>query len=341
MAVEEFGRLLCGERAVLERSAQRWARQAVDWDLTTAARPAPPPARQTIARPVTVTGPGTFLSKAMRTLTFLPGRQDGWWFQRVDLPEALPTRVSVRNVWTTGDIVSNIVLRSGSPHNYVRMVEHIIALKTGLDLDNLVIQTDSGDPPIFNRGSLDLVEALESAGIVATPAAARWWTVKEPVTVVDARGAFLCLQPAAAGTPRLDVDCAVDFRDAIGRQRIRFPVQPEHVRLGATARTNTTAAKMWYCRTIGKLFADVRNLGYTVGNVLVAGKKSYLNPPRLMHEGKSLEAVWHRAALDLLAALALVEEGRLAGRAISYKSGHALDVRMITLLYLNDLLVEM
>ena len=60
-----------------------------------------------------------------------------------------------------------------------------------------------------------------------------------------------------------------------------------------------------------------------------------------MHEGKSLEAVWHRAVLDLLAAMALIEEGRFLGKITSYKAGHHLDVEAIRALYKHGLLTEM
>ena len=68
------------------------------------------------------------------------------------------TYVSIRNVWTSA---RNIVLRSGNPHNYLRMVEHIIALRLGMGVDDVVISTNSGDPPLFDRSSVDLVEAVE------------------------------------------------------------------------------------------------------------------------------------------------------------------------------------
>jgi UDP-3-O-acyl-N-acetylglucosamine deacetylase len=97
---------------------------------------------------------------------------------------------------------------------------------------------------------------------------------------------------------------------------------------------------MLYCKTIGKIFADVRNLGYTTKNILVAGRFWYFNKPGHVYKGKSLEAAWHRATLDLLAAVALIDRGRLAGKIISYKAGHALDVEMIRELYRRDLLVQ-
>lgn len=338
MAEEPYGRLLAGDEKQVRLSYEQWANQPVDNDLTNGPCPAAQRKQRTINEPVTLTGPGTFFGKATRTIRLEPTDLDGWWVDRMDLPQSLPTRVSIRNVWTTGEVVSNIVLRSGSPHNYVRMVEHIVALKVGMGLDNLMVRIDSGDPPIFERGSLDLVEAIEKSGFREQTGQTKYVTVKEKVTVGNAYDGFLTLMPCTSEKPRLHLDCAIDFPTAIGRQRLRLPLTTDHFRYGAEARTNTSASKMLYCRTIGKLFANIRNLGYTDKNVLVAGRNSYVNEPRLFHEGKSLEAIWHRATLDLLAAIALIDDGLFVGDVVSYKAGHALDVQMITMLYLNDLL---
>lgn len=334
-----WGTILNGRADVMRRAVEAWSAQPVDLDETGTPGPAYPADQTTIAGPVTFRGPGTFLGHETRTLTFEPCAREGWWFDRADRPEDLPTRVSVRNVWTTGQIVSNIVLRSGDPHNYCRMVEHVIALMPGLGVDRLVVKIDSGDPPLFERGSLDLVEAIEKAGIVGTGVPAGYITVREKVCVCSPQGAFVILAPPAGREPRLTIDAAVDFPTAIGRQRIRFVMNRDTFRRVAVARTNTSASKKLYCQTIGRVFADIRHLGYNRHNLLIAGRRGYLNKPRLIHNGKSLEAVWHRAALDLAAALALVEGGRFVGDVATYKAGHALDVKLIALLHLHDLLV--
>jgi UDP-3-O-acyl-N-acetylglucosamine deacetylase len=177
------------------------------------------------------------------------------------------------------------------------MIEHIVALKLGTDVDNVLIRLESGDPPLFERGSLDLLEALDSAGRVEQERPVRWFTVKEKVTVgMPGDLAYLTFHPAPAGSHALTTDCAIDFPTFIGKQRIKFPINPEHIRRGAEARTNTPYSKILFCRTIGKLFADIRNLGYTEKNVLIARKNSYYNEPKLIHEGRSLEAVWHTAS---------------------------------------------
>ncbi len=332
----EPGRILAGDPRRIAAGYRARAAHAVD-DVVenTAAPPLLRTRSTTIGEPFEVTGPGTFFGKAQRKLRFEPTTRQGWWFDRDDLPDMLPIAVSIYNVWTTAH---NIVLCSGSPHNYMRMVEHIVALKTGLQIDNVLIRLDSGDPPLFDRGCLDLVEAACKARIIEQAAPANWVTVSEPVTIGNDGTGFLTFLPYRSGDTPLWMDVAVDFQSAIGRQRLHLELTDETFHRGAAARTNTTVTKMIYCKTIGQLFADIRHLGYTARNILIAGRNRYWNEPQMFSGGKSLEAVWHRAAQDLVAALALIDTGRLAGRIISYKSGHSLDVAMIRHLYRHNLL---
>lgn len=337
MSEYEIGRVLLGEGDEIRRGVDQWSALPVDMTMRSPGAVPVGEHQTTLAGPFHVTGPGTYSGKDVSTLYFEPTDAEGWWFDRIDHKEELPVRVSVRNVWNTS---RSIVLRSGPTHNYIRMVEHIIALRLGMGLDNVIIRMDSGDPPLFDVGSLEIIEGVERVGI--TEQARRpltYWTVKEPVTVGGKHGSFLTIIPAEADSKSLCFDCAVDFPNAIGKQRIQFDLYSDAFRHGAHARTNCTRGMMLYCRTVGKLFADIRNLGYTDSNILIAGTNRYVNEAKLVQEGKSLEAVWHRATLDLVAALSLIETGRLAGRVYSYKAGHALDVRMVTQLYLHDLLV--
>ncbi len=95
-------------------------------------------------------------------------------------------------------------------------------------------------------------------------------------------------------------------------------------------------------RTVGWLMADTRNLGYTTDNILIHSKNRYYGEPRFVQpDGRSLEPVWHRATLDLLAALALIDAGRFVGRVVSYRAGHTLDVRAVAQLYLRELLTPL
>jgi UDP-3-O-acyl-N-acetylglucosamine deacetylase len=334
MSDTSYGLLLQGEASGLRRELDKFLAQPVD------RRWVPEDDRPgrfltTIREPVSVTGPGTFFGKAQRTLRFEPCETEGWWLHRTDLPDSMPIRVSANNIWTTQ---RNIVLCSGSPHNYVRMVEHIVALRLGLRLDNVMIKMDSGDPPLFDRGSMDLVEAIDRVGIRETVTPVSYVTVREPVSIMGPNGSFLVVKPCVGGVPVLDIDCAVNFKTAIGQQRLQMRLTPETARYGALARTNCSFAQMAFVKTVGQLFADTRNIGYTPRNILIAGRWGYYNKPMLVHEGKSLEAVWHRVILDLVAALALMDTGRFVGTVQSYKAGHSLDCTLVRLLYERNLL---
>ncbi|MFA5689537.1 MAG: UDP-3-O-acyl-N-acetylglucosamine deacetylase [Kiritimatiellales bacterium] len=341
MNIKTPGRLLAGNQNIIAASYDEFNRIPVDRDLRGQTGGAPRTAQQTIAQGVTVSGQGTFSRKSVTTITFEPTGREGWWLDRTDQPNSLPVRVAIDNVWTTGSIVSNIVLRAGNPHNYVRMAEHIIALRMGMDIDNLMIKIDSGDPPLFERGSLDLIEALNRAGRKDVDRPIKYVTVKEPVTLGWSAGQFVTLAPPENKTPMLTIDAAVNFSTAIGQQRLTFPVTYENILTGAEARTNTPYSKWIYCKTFGKIFADIRNLGYTDKNILIARRSRYQNEPRLIYNGKSLEAIWHRSSLDLLAAIALIPDARFVGEITSYKAGHRLDCDLITQLYLHDLLEEL
>ena len=333
------GRLLAGSEAGLRQSIEQFSAQAVDYVWTPTAGDVYSKRRTTLANAsAPVTGKGTFMRKAQRTLRFLPSEKPGWWIRRTDLHEQLMVEVSARNIWTSQ---RNIVLRAGSPHNYLRMVEHIVALRRGMGIDNVIVETDSGDPPLFDRSSMDLVEALEEAGTRELAEAAPLVTVREPVSIAGHRGDFITLLPAQAGETKLCMDVAVDFQSVVGRQRIQFEVTPKSFRHGAFARTNATHAQMILTKTLGVFLAETRNLGNTRENILIHGRKKYVNPPRMTEAvpGKSLEPVWHRAVLDLLAAISLIDSGRFVGRVVSYRAGHTLDCRLVTLLYLHDLLV--
>jgi UDP-3-O-[3-hydroxymyristoyl] N-acetylglucosamine deacetylase len=329
------GRVILGETQAVREAYARFHAQPVDvadlceGDAGYSAR------RTTLGGERSVSGPGTFYKRAQRTLTFKPSDEYGWWIDRTDLAEQLKTHVTIRNVWTSA---RNIVLRSGNPHNYLRMVEHIIALRLGMGVDDLVISTNAGDPPLFDRSSMDMVEAIEEAGIVERDEPARYVTVKEPVTFGGDRGDFLTFLPPEKGEKKLRMDCAIDFNSIIGKQRIVFDVTPKTFRHGAFARTNASHSQMLMVKAFGFLMADTRNLGYTQDNILIHGKTKFHGEPRFVQGGKALEPAWHRATLDLLAAIALIDTGRFVGRVVSYRAGHTLDVRAMGLLYLHDLL---
>jgi len=331
----EIGRVVLGDASVAA-AYSRFREQRIDETRLAPDRSCPFPAkRQGLLGEAPVAGVGTFKGSEKQTITFAPSERPGWWIRRMDQPEQLDTKVDIANLWTSAQ---NLVLRSGSPHNYLRMVEHIIALKAGLGVDNVLIKVDSGDPPLFDQSSLPLIKAMEHAKIAETDDDATYVTVKEPLAFGGRRGDFLLFLPAKDGERNLRIDCAISWNTVIGEQRVLFDVTPETFRYASLARTNATHRQYLLAKTVGKLFAATRNLGYNKKNILIHGPKRFYTEPRFHVDGKFLEPVWHRATLDLMAALSLTGEHRFVGTVVSYRAGHTLDCDAVRALYRNDLL---
>lgn len=334
-----IGRIVFGSAASIDAAYRLFRELPIDEMRLAGSRLSPfPSVRRTLAGEAPVAGIGTFQGSHKQTLTFAPSEKPGWWIRRMDQPEQLDTQVDIANLWTSAQ---NLVLRSGSPHNYLRMVEHIIALKLGLGIDDVLLKVNSGDPPLFDQSSLPLVKAVEHAGIRETDAPATCVTVKEPVAFGGSRGDFLLFLPAADGERNLRIDCGISWNTVIGDQRILFDVTPETFRYAALARTNATRRQYILAKTVGRLFASTRNLGYNERNILIHGKGRYYTEPRFPVGEKFLEPVWHRATLDLMAALALTGEHRFVGTVVSYRAGHTLDCDAIRALYRNGLLARL
>jgi UDP-3-O-acyl-N-acetylglucosamine deacetylase len=329
-----------GDAAALAYDAEALSMLPVDEERRAPEGWEPPRFESTVATETTVEGRGTYDKRARRTLRFLPSTASGWRFQRADLPGAAAIPVALSSVRSASRA---LLLGAGEGDaNCMGMAEHIIAHRLGLCLSNLTVEAASYDPPLFNVGSMEIVEALQAAGMredTARPLPTL--TVKQPVAILRPGGSgFLYWEPpATAGDRQMRLDVAVDFPTAIGRQRIQFDLCPQAFVHGAHARTNCAASEVLLARTIGWLIPKYRNFGYTRDNILIAGRKRYRNTPGLLlPNGKSLEAVWHRACLDLVAALSLLPHGWPCGRFVSYKGGHVLDVEFLTRLQREGLL---
>ena len=331
-----LGKTIFGNSAAIKYAYDEFMKLPVDEErLAGEGNPALPVKRRTLQGEASVAGVGTFFGAVKQTITFAPSERPGWWIRRLDLPEQLDTQIDISNLWTSAQ---NLVMRSGSPHNYLRMVEHIVALKLGLGVDDVLLKVNSGDPPLFDASSLPLVKAMEHAKIVEKPEDATYVTVKEPIAFGGRRGDFLLFLPAENGSRNLRIDCGISWNTIIGQQRVRFDATLDTFRYASEARTNCTYQQYLAAMTVGKLFAATRNWGYNKKNILIHGKKQFYSSPRFQVGDKFLEPVWHRATLDLMAALSLTGADRLCGTVVSYRAGHTLDCDAIRALYRNNLL---
>lgn len=198
-------------------------------------------------------------------------------------------------------------------------VEHLLAAFVGLGVDNVIVEVEGGEVPIFDGSSIAFVEAIETAGIEQQAASRRYLKVLKPIRVTDGRAKGELL-PYDAGF-RLEID--IDFaHPLIGRQRYAATLTPETFR-GDLARARTFG----FMSDVAKLWSAGYALGASLENTICLADDRVLNPAGLRF---SDEFVRHKA-LDAVGDLALAGLPIL-GRYRSVCGGHKLNAAVVTAL---------
>jgi UDP-3-O-[3-hydroxymyristoyl] N-acetylglucosamine deacetylase len=195
---------------------------------------------------------------------------------------------------------------------HVATVEHLMASLLGLGIDNVSIDIDGSEVPIFDGSAVSYVEAFDQAGIATLTAKRRYIRVLKPVRVENGRS-WAEFVPHA-GT-RLEVD--IDFDSpAIGRQFLGFELSE------ASFRKEVSRARTFgFIKDVERLWANGFALGSSLENSVVIGDDHrIINIEGLRYPD---EFVRHKM-LDALGDLALAG-ARFVGCFRSYRGGHSLN----------------
>ena len=134
----------------------------------------------TINKKVSLTGVGLHTGLEV-TINFLPAEiNDGYKFRRVDL-EGLPV------INAEANLVSNTQRGTCLEKNGVTIqtCEHVLAALVGLEIDNVIIELNTSEPPIMDGSSKYFIEALETAGIKELEAVREVYVVKDGISYTD------------------------------------------------------------------------------------------------------------------------------------------------------------
>ena len=185
--------------------------------------------QKTIQNEISLSGVGLHTGNKV-TMTFKPAPVNhGYAFSRVDL-EGQPV------IEAKADFVTNTQRGTNLEKNGVSVntSEHVLAAVYALEIDNIIIEIDSPEPPIMDGSSKFFVEALEEAGIVEQDAELEEYIVKDIISYKDAEtGSEIILMPAdeyqvttivdfgtkVLGTQNASLDKLSDFKKEISEAR--------------------------------------------------------------------------------------------------------------------------
>ncbi|WP_027126779.1 bifunctional UDP-3-O-[3-hydroxymyristoyl] N-acetylglucosamine deacetylase/3-hydroxyacyl-ACP dehydratase [Gelidibacter mesophilus] len=159
--------------------------------------------QKSIQNRVSLSGVGLHTGKDV-TLTFSPAPvNSGFSFKRLDL-EGTPV-IEADASFVTNTQRGTCLEKNGV---VIQTSEHVLAALVGMDLDNVLIELSSSEPPIMDGSSKFFVEALEKAGIVEQDDFREEYVVTDVVSYIDEEsGSEIIIMPAK----EYQVTTMVDF----------------------------------------------------------------------------------------------------------------------------------
>jgi UDP-3-O-[3-hydroxymyristoyl] N-acetylglucosamine deacetylase/3-hydroxyacyl-[acyl-carrier-protein] dehydratase len=159
--------------------------------------------QKTIQKEVSLSGVGIHTGNTVK-MTIKPAPVNhGFAFCRVDL-QGSPI------IAAKAEYVVNTQRGTNLEKNGVQIQtsEHVLAAAVGLDIDNLLIEINSSEPPIMDGSSKYFIEALEKAGIEEQDADIEEYIVKDIISYKDeVTGSEIILMPSE----EYQVTTMVDF----------------------------------------------------------------------------------------------------------------------------------
>ena len=248
-------------------------------------------------------------SGEMVNVRVLPAPQDtGVEFLRTDLPDAVPIPANVR--FHTNKDRRTRLERGGSE---VDTVEHLLAVCTGLQVDNLRVEISGRELPGLDGSGKTMVDLFHQAGMVEQRAKVRQFRLEQPIYVRDETATLVALPAEQEG---LTLQYIASFNDPeIVGGSFQVNVDPESFeREIAPARTFCLASE------VEQLQAAGLGKGATRENTVVLGDpQTVLRMPG--------EPVRHKL-LDLLGDLHLLG-AELQAHIIATRSGHRTNADLV------------
>lgn len=202
-------------------------------------------------------------------------------------------------------------------------VEHLLAACYAMGIDDLTVEVEGPELPIFDGSSLVWASALAQAGLAESGNVCSVLQVRHRVEVRDG-DRWAMLEPADG----LFLDISIDFPRPIGLGRLQLQISPDSFLAEiAPARTFGFAGDLERLHGVGL------GLGANLVNTVAFDERGVMNPEGLRFPDEPLR---HKA-LDVLGDLALLG-APLHARVTCERPGHGLTLSLLARALASDAL---
>ncbi|MFM7065287.1 MAG: UDP-3-O-acyl-N-acetylglucosamine deacetylase [Gammaproteobacteria bacterium] len=240
-------------------------------------------------------------------------------FRRTDLPEPVDVRADAHLV---GETMLGTTLVQGEVK--VCTVEHLLSALAGLGIDNCFIELSAPEVPIMDGSAGPFVFLVQSAGIEEQSSLKRFVRIRKSVEVRDG-DKWARFDPYDG----FRVNFEIEFDHPVFHRRS----QRASMDFSSTSflREVSRARTFGFTRDLEMMRARNLALGGTMDNAIVLDEFRILNEEGLRYED---EFVKHKI-LDAIGDLYLLGSS-LIGEFSGYKSGHALNNRLLRTLIADE-----
>lgn len=272
--------------------------------------------QRTIKEKTTFEGTGLHTGKKVKMICRPAPPNSGIIFRRTDLDPEIEIPVNADSIHGEEILRKTTLIRDGA---LVHTVEHILAAVSGLQLDNLIIEVDSEEPPEPRDGSCaPFVEVLRKVGFESQGVPVQFLQITSPIVYRD-DGVELLAIPYDG----FKVSFTIEYDNPhIGTQYASFDItQDVFVKEIAPSRTFALMTDVELLKSQGLV------KGGSLENAIVVDEDGILNkePLRFVNE-----FVRHKI-LDLVGDLTLVG-APIEGHIMAVRSGHRSNLNFVRLL---------
>lgn len=269
--------------------------------------------QHTLASSISTTGVGLHTGRSV-SVDFHPAPEaTGIVFRRKINGEWKPVKADPFSVYET-----RLCTCVGEGELTVMTVEHVLSAMAGMAIDNVYVDVDGDEMPIWDGSAAPIVWLIEQAGVKKQQAQRRYVKLIRPVRVETPDGKWAQLEPHDG----FRVSFTIDFPQAVVKQSpdtVTFEVtRQQYLEEVGRARTFGFVHEVEALRTQGLA------QGGSFASAVVLDEFAVLNPEGMRYPD---ELVRHKV-LDAIGDLYILG-APLKAAFSAYKSGHALNNQLL------------
>lgn len=269
--------------------------------------------QRSILREVTAKGKAVHTGEDV-TLTIKPAPEDhGVVFRRVDLYGKPEVKASIDSV---SEVVRSTTISDG--YTKVEMTEHLMSVLNGMGVDNVLVEVDGNELPVFDGSAKQYLNMVLEAEPVTQDKDREYYVLKEPISVSDGNRSLVALPYDG-----FKITCTSTDQKAVHTQHLSVEIDPDsYAAQIASARTFTIYEEIEPLLKMGKIKGGSLDCA-----VVIKGDKILSKEPLRFPD----EMVRHKI-LDIIGDIFLLGKP-IKAHIVALIPGHALNARLTRAIY--------